>query len=139
MQEKTIQEVMTPHPHTVKGRTILTSVVKLFEKHGFHHVLVVDDDGHLTGVISSTDVDRTKSGASLFQNPNKEAYDDALLSTMMASDIMTSDVQVLQASDAITKAYLLFKENRFHAIPVIRDEGLVGIVTPLDLLDHFFA
>ena len=77
--------------------------------------------------------------ASIFQNPNKEAYDDAILSTMMSSDIMTSDVQVLQASDAITKAYLLFKENRFHAIPVIRDEGLVGIVTPLDLLDHFFA
>jgi len=138
MQDIRIQDIMTTKLFTVNHDDVVTEVQELFKKHSIHHVLVVNNDGDLEGVISSTDLDRTKSGASFFRNPKKEEHDAALLRCMRVCDIMTKDVITLQSSDSIRRAYEIFKKNKFHAIPVEKSGILAGIVTPLDILDHFF-
>lgn len=138
MQDVLIQEIMTTHLFTVNCNEIASNVAILFDQHSFHHILVVNDDDDLEGVISSTDMDRTKSGASLFRNSKKEEYDTALLRSMRACDIMTKDLVILQATDSIRRAYELFKKNKFRALPIVKKGALVGIITPLDILDHFF-
>ncbi|MEM9545146.1 MAG: CBS domain-containing protein [Bacteroidota bacterium] len=138
MQDVRIQDIMTTNPYTVNHDEIVSEVAQLFDKHGFHHVLVVNDDGDLEGVISSTDLDRSKSGASFFRNPKKEEYDATILRSLRACDIMTKDVITLQSTDGIERAYEIFKKNKFHAIPVVSRGILSGIVTPIDILDHFF-
>ena len=138
MQDIRIQDIMTTDLFTVNHDDVVSDVQQLFNDHSIHHVLVVNDDGELEGVISSTDLDRTKSGASFFRNPNKEEHDAAILRCMRVCDIMTKDVITLQSSDSIRRAYEVFKKNKFHAIPVESKGLLAGIVTPLDILDHFF-
>ena len=76
--------------------------------------------------------------AFVFKNPNKEAYTQALFETIEAGEVMTETVVKLQSDDSIQEAYRLFKENKFHALPILLNQELVGIVTPLDLLDYFF-
>ena len=129
---------MTTELTTVNSNDIVYTVAKIFKEHSFHHVVVVNDEGDLVGVVSNTDMDRFKSGATLFSNPKKEEYDIAMLRTVRVCDIMTDDVVVLKATDPIRAAYDILKENKFRAIPIVKNGGLAGIVTPLDLLNYFF-
>lgn len=138
MQDIRIQDIMTTNLFTVNHDDVVSDVQKIFNDHSIHHVLVVNNDGDLEGVVSSTDLDRTKSGASFFRNPTKDERDAALLRCLRVCDIMTKDIVTLQASDSIRLAYDIFKKNNFHAIPIENRGSLAGIVTPLDLLDHFF-
>ena len=138
MESTPIKDVMTKDLISVRPTSILTKVSRIFDTNNFHHIPVVDN-GKLVGIISRTDVDQAKTGNSLFNNPKFEEYNKALFETMMASDIMTTTIVHLNPSDSIKKAYEIFKFNRFHAIPIIDQKEIVGLVTPLDLLDHFFS
>ena len=138
MQDLPISAVMTTDLVTVKNRASLAKVAKIFTENSFHHLPVVDKTGSLKGIISMTDLERVKIGATFFKNPNKEAYTQALFETIEAGEVMTEAVVKLQSDDSIQEAYRLFKENKFHALPILLNHELVGIVTPLDLLDYFF-
>ncbi|HFB99717.1 MAG TPA: CBS domain-containing protein, partial [Phaeodactylibacter sp.] len=74
----------------------------------------------------------------LFQNPKIETYNEILFQTLLVKDIMTKTVVSFRPTDSIQLAYMVFKENKFRAMPVLSGEKLVGIVTPLDILDYFF-
>ena len=51
---------------------------------------------------------------------------------------MTKGVVHLNPSDPIKASYQVFKKIMFRALPVISKGKLVGMVTPLDILDFFF-
>ena len=138
MQDVLIQDIMTTKLYTVNCEDIVSEVARIFKEQSFHHVLVVNDEGGLEGIISHTDMDRTKSGATLFKNPKKEEYDAAILRSKRACEIMSKNLVVLEANNTIRHAYKLFKKNTFRALPVVKENKLVGIITPLDILDHFF-
>jgi len=138
MKEVLIQGVMTKNVVTVNANAAVSEVASIFEKHEFHHVVVVNDIGTMVGVISQTDMDQTKSGATLFNNPLKEEHDAVILASMLAFEIMTPNVLTVTPKDSIRRAYEVFKANKFRALPVIEYGNVVGIITPLDLLDHFF-
>ncbi len=133
-----VEKIMTTELVTVNCNDILTKVEDIFKSYSFHHVPIIDDDGKLEGIISRTDFDKIKTGGSLFRNPKKESYNKALFRSMRACEIMSKNTIELQPTDTIQKAYRIFKENKFRALPVISKGVLVGIITPLDLLDYFF-
>lgn len=47
-----IGEVMTPHPVVVRKEEKLASLIHTMHTGGFRHVPIVDDRGHLQGVVS---------------------------------------------------------------------------------------
>lgn len=138
MKEVPIQDVMTTDVITVNANAAVSEVASIFEKHEFHHVVVVNDTGTMVGVISQTDMDQTRSGATLFNNPLKEEHDAVIFASMLAFEIMTPNVLTVKPEDSIRRGYEVFKANKFRALPVIEYGNVVGIITPLDLLDHFF-
>ena len=138
MQEVPIQKVMTSNIVTVNVNDAVSEVAEIFKTHDFHHIVVVSNTDVLKGVISRTDLDQTKSGATLFNNPMKEEHDEVIFASLLASDIMTPDVLTLKPKDSIRRAYEIFKANKFRALPIVNVGKVVGIITPLDLLDHCF-
>ncbi|MFT5166167.1 MAG: CBS domain-containing protein [Saprospiraceae bacterium] len=138
MDELALKEIMTTDLVTIHIDKNLSYVAEIFKTKALHHIPVVDDEGSLTGIISLTDFERITVGASLFRNPEKEAYNEALLKSMLVSQIMTKDVVKLHPTDSIRAAYKIFKENKFRAIPIVGKGQLMGIVTPIDILDYFF-
>ena len=110
----------------------------MFKEHSFHHIPVEDSEGSLVGIVSRTDFERIKTGTTLFRNPKVEDYNEVLYQTLLVKDIMTKGVIHLRPMDSILVAYRIFKENKFRALPVIEKGKLIGIVTPLDVLNHFF-
>ena len=139
MEDIRITALMTEELITINCNEVLSKAAEIFGQHSFHHLPVVDDSGALKGIISRTDMDKSSSGLSMFRNPKKEEYDAAMRRTLRACDIMTRDVLVMQATDGIHSAYKIFKKNKVHCLPIEERGILVGIVTPLDLLDYFFT
>ena len=59
---KTIGEVMSPNPITVKPETALQDAIKLLADNRISGLPVVDDTGKLIGVISESDLMWQESG-----------------------------------------------------------------------------
>lgn len=134
-----VKQIMSTDLQTVSWDTFVIEVKKIFEEQKIHHIPVIGADGKLAGIISSTDVERSKMGATLFFNPKREEYSDTLLADLPAYELMSKDLKLLAENDSITDAYNIFKTNKVRAILVTNSsERLVGILTPLDLLDYFF-
>ena len=133
-----LKDVMSKNLTTVGVHTPVSLVATIFANSTFHHIPVVDDHQRLKGIISKTDFERIKSGISLFRNPKLEAYNESLFRTLLTSDIMTMNVIEMRPEDSIELAYKVFSKNKIRALPIVDKGKLVGIVTPLDLLDFFF-
>ena len=49
--ERTVSDIMTRRPKTVRRETKITEIQRIMNKHKVHSVLVVDDDNRLLGVV----------------------------------------------------------------------------------------
>ena len=54
----TAREIMMPHAMTLPAEATLATAASLMSHEGFHHVLVVDPERRLVGVLSTFDVAR---------------------------------------------------------------------------------
>lgn len=138
-QEIPVREIMTTNLITVRSNEVVTNIAEIFKTQTFHHIPIIDEMNCLVGMVSLTDFERIKNGATLFRNPKIEEYNEAVFQSLMVRDIMTKGVVHLRPMDSIQAAYKVFKENKFRALPVIEKGKLIGIVTPIDILDYFLA
>lgn len=116
--------IMSTELITVSPADSLTVVLDLFKRRRIHHLPVVDN-GKLVGLITTADL--------LWLNKNFSEYE-----SMKVSDIMTTKLATLEPTDKIGSAAELFLLNRFHAIPVVSDGMLIGLVTSFDVLKDQF-
>jgi CBS domain-containing protein len=86
--------------------------------------LIVSDDGtSLLGIVSERDIVRKLRTA-----------DDA--STMLVSDIMTTDVQLCGPDDSFGGLMAIMTEHRVRHVPVIDDGAIVGVVSIGDAVKY---
>jgi len=117
----------------------LSSIKQKMMANHIQHVPVVD--GHkILGMISKSDIHRMEHHFTLFKAEKALEANRQIFSTMLAEEIMTTTLVKLKETDTVSIALDIFKENLFHALPVVngRDE-LVGLITPLDLLLYAFG
>jgi acetoin utilization protein AcuB len=126
-----IAEIMTPNPITVSPDDQLIKIDHLFKENKFHHVPVVDE-GKLVGIVSKSDFLFFKRGFN--ESQTMEKMEEVRMRNYTARDIMTKGIAKLSSKDRINVALEIFKVNIFHAIPVVDEGTLVGIVTPLDII-----
>jgi acetoin utilization protein AcuB len=128
-----ISSIMTDHKHlvTVDPEESLSKVKEIFDSHKFHHVPVVHFR-EIVGIISRTDFEHFMGGASHFE---EDKYVNQLrLDRAKASDIMVKRLGKVSSDDRINVALEVFMVNRFHALPVVDDGELVGMLTPYDIM-----
>lgn len=128
-----ISSLMTDHKHlvTVNPDDNLLKIKEIFDSHKFHHIPVVNFR-EIVGIISKIDFEHFLGGASLLSE--KPVIDEERLHNTFAKDIMTKHLGKIEPDDRINVALEIFTINRFHALPVIKDGDLVGIITPFDIL-----
>jgi acetoin utilization protein AcuB len=59
---------------------------------------------------------------------------DAKLENTKAQDIMTKGMGKVEPDDRINVALEVFSRNWFHALPVVQNDELVGILTTQDII-----
>lgn len=128
-----ISSIMTGHHQlvTVAPEDNLLKVKELFAKHTFHHIPVVRYRD-IVGIISRTDFDHFIGGLSNYADD--QFLNDSRMRGTTAQNIMTTRLAKVEASDRINVALDIFILNRFHALPVIEEGELVGILTPFDIM-----
>lgn len=129
----TIASVMTDYKHliTVSPEDSLLSVKEIFDTHKFHHIPVVHFR-EIVGIISKTDFQLFYGGISLHEKDPHLV--ESRLKRAHAKDIMTTGLGKLEPDDRINVALEIFCGNWFHALPVVQDGELVGILTPFDIM-----
>ena len=128
-----VSTLMTPNPICIGEGETLSVAAKLFREHNIHHLPVLGE-GKLVGIISKSDFLFFRHGFS--KNDSEKFEDDVRLNNYMARDIMTKKLAKLSPEDKINVALEVFKENLFHAIPVVENDRIVGIVTTFDVINR---
>lgn len=133
-----IGDVMTREPYSLSPMDRVKRAEELCKTHQIHHLPVVDTDGRVVGMLSQSDLWRISYGVSLFRNRDPQHFNQTLFASVLVRDVMIREVITLTSEDTVKDALAIFAQNRFHAIPIVENGNLVGIVTPLDLLKFSF-
>ncbi|MBK6902699.1 MAG: CBS domain-containing protein [Saprospirales bacterium] len=134
-----IKQIMTTEVLTVHPGDTMEQVHLVFRSSDIHHLPVVDEEGRVVGIISKSDYYSISNAFPLFRPDLRAAANDRLFKSLLVEDVMTRQVATLTPEDSISIAAGYFKENLFHAIPIVDKGGLlVGILTTFDLLNYFF-
>ena len=132
-----ISEIMMRHITVVTPDTLMGRLNEVFSNNDFHHLPVVEGET-LVGIITRQDVDRMLRCVDLFRTEENRLYNDKLFKSILAAEVMTLDPTVVSPDDTIGHAAMLFSENKFHALPVVKDNKLVGMLTTFDLIDFAY-
>lgn len=120
------KELLTVHP-----KDTLDEVKEIFDKNKIHHLPVVKFK-QIVGMISKTDLLYFLRG--YHNDPSSEVFEKNRLQAFNAGEIMTTGLAKLEPTDKIAVALEVFKENLFHAVPVVDKGELIGLVTTYDVL-----
>ena len=126
-----IKTIMSTDLITVNPGDKLTAVKEVFDTYNIHHIPVVRFR-EIVGLISKTDFKYFLRGFS--RNEEDRFINYARLRAYTAEDIMTTGLAKLSPEERINVALEVFMTNRFHAIPVVDEGNLVGIVTTFDIM-----
>lgn len=136
-----ISTVMTREVATLRPKDTMQLAREIFRARGIHHLPVVDADQRVVGMISKSDYLMLLHGFTLFNTKDSRRFNEKTLTTLRVEEVMTTPVAVVHPEDGLEMAAGMFRENRFHAMPVVEKgtRRLVGIISTLDLLNFAFA
>ena len=128
-----ISTIMTDRVITIGPEDNMKKVEDIFQREKIHHLPVIDE-GLLVGMVSKSDYLFFKRGFNDDRQNNK--IDLFRLKTRKVKDVMTKGLAKMEPQESINIALEVFKENLFHAILIVEENMLRGIVTPLDIINH---
>ncbi|GAA0308302.1 CBS domain-containing protein [Halarchaeum salinum] len=121
MEDVFIARVMTAGATTVTPDTTVEEAAQVMLEQGIGSVVVVDEEGRLAGILTTTDFVRIVA--------ERQPKDESTV-----GDFMTTDVVTAGAQDVVTDVAKLLLEHEIHHIPVVTDDDhIIGIATTTDL------
>lgn len=137
MNTKTLlKHLMTTDLTVIQLETSFNKIKSIFDSNSFHHLPVVDNMAMIKGIISKQDF--TNLAFQLSNETGGKTYSEKTYNNIFAKDIMTKNPVFLNPDDSVGLAADLFLENVYHAIPIMDDGVLVGIITTHDLIAFAF-
>lgn len=127
-----ISKIMTKDVITLTLDDSLFNAEKLFNKHHIRHIPVVEED-RIIGMLSLTDLLRMSFVDSYNDG---QPIDTAIYNMLTISQIMANNPEKTSPDSTIKDVALLLASKEFHALPVVENEKLIGIITTTDLLNY---
>jgi len=144
---KTVAELMTPNPLTVRPTTVLKDAVQLLVDHHISGLPVTDDTGCLVGILSESDLMWQATGAplpayitlldSVIYLKNPVRYNQELHKALgqLVQDLMTDHVITATPNQSIRDAAQTMHDKHVRRLPVVdEDHKVVGILTRGDIV-----
>ncbi len=128
----TTNDLMTIDPETVTQEMPLREVVTAMNRANIRQVLVVDGK-KLVGIVTDRDV-RLVVNSPLTTEEPLDRLD--LLNDFTAQDCMTPNPRSVSPETPIHKVAELLSMYKFGALPVVKNDEFVGVITVTDLLNQ---
>ncbi|MCA9796000.1 MAG: CBS domain-containing protein [Candidatus Eremiobacteraeota bacterium] len=133
-----VRDVMTQKVRTIEYSASVRELSRLLDELGISGVPVVDADGRLVGVVSSTDIGSGVSDPPVASEMDRDLLDEdhelAGLESAKVADLMTEHVVTIDPSANVTELVDLMVDSNIHRVFVTSGEELVGVVTTMDLI-----
>ncbi|MGX1929455.1 CBS domain-containing protein [Flagellimonas sp. 2504JD4-2] len=128
-----VSEIMTIDLVTLTINDDLTTAEKYFKKYQIRHIPIVS--GHaIVGMLSLTDLLRISFADAV--DETEESVDTMVYNMFTISQVMARDVISVTSKTTIKEVAQFLSEKEFHALPVVDDGKLTGIVTTTDLINY---
>jgi CBS domain-containing protein len=145
---KSVAEIMTVNPITVKPQTPLADAIKIIAEKRISGMPVVNDEGKLVGVISESDLMWKETGVEpppyimildsviYLQNPARYEKEIHKALGQVVDDVMTDKPISIHANQTLREAANLMHEKNIRRLPVVEENSgeVVGILTRGDII-----
>lgn len=126
MTKPTIEQFMTPSPHTIGQDQSLAAAYRLMREHNIRHLPVLDG-GRLAGVVSERDL----------------LFVDKLLDVdherVPVSEAMSQDVYAVAARVSLRDVAHEMSEHKYGSAVIMDGTRVVGVFTTVDALKALAA
>ncbi|MEP1096339.1 MAG: CBS domain-containing protein [Cyclobacteriaceae bacterium] len=129
-----VSQIMTTEVQTVGINNSLQDANNLFSKHRIRHIPVVSGE-KLIGILSHTDILRISFGNTF--GDEQQGGDEAIFDMLSINQVMKHSPVTVSPDDTLKQVAELLAEKEFHALPVVDNEKLVGIITTTDIIKYF--
>jgi CBS domain-containing membrane protein len=132
-KEILVTEIMTTNVITLTLDETLSGARSKFENLHLRHFPVVDGN-RLLGILSLTDILRLSFGKN-FGSSQLEA-DEAVFEMLSIDQVMKHNPITVNSKNSIEEVAEILANEEFHALPVVDDGELIGIVTTTDVIRY---
>lgn len=134
-----ISQLMTTDVITVNPNDNLLKVEEIFTTNTFHHIPVVDKNEVIQGIISRVEFYKLQHALTIFNTKSAKKHNYSIFNSTLVEEVMTKQIAKLNEEDTVLVAVGFFRENLFHALPIVdTNNKLVGILTTYDLLTYAY-
>lgn len=134
MKKRTpISEIMTKNVITLKHTDELETAERLFKKNHIRHIPVVSGDA-IIGILSYTDLLRISFADAI--DEDEDNVDTVVYNMFTIEQVMAKNLISVSSTTPIKEVAEILSKREFHALPVVDDGKLVGIVTTTDLINY---
>ena len=127
-----IGRIMHTNLITTSPDTTLVEANELIEKWAIDHLLVVNKDGDLKGILSDRDLKRYWASPATTLSNHVLNY---LLEKIQVKMIMVKTVVTVTTETTIERAAFVMQNHNINALPVMENDKLVGIITSTDVME----
>jgi CBS domain-containing protein len=126
-----VSKIMTKKLVTLTLKDNLFTAEKLFKECHIRHIPIVKEN-HIIGMLGLTDLDRISFLDAY--DANEIQIDNAIYNMLSIEQVMVKNVVKINSKTTIKEVAEILSKNEIHALPVVDNTELVGIVTTTDLL-----
>ena len=128
-----VSTIMSKHLIALNRSDDLEYAEMLFKRHKIRHIPVVSGEV-IVGILSYTDLLRISFADAVDES---ESEVDTLIYNMFTIDqVMAKNVVTVNSQTSIKEVAKILATREFHALPVVDDGILVGMVTTTDLINY---
>jgi acetoin utilization protein AcuB len=119
---------------TVTPETSLFKAREMLDSHKISHLPVTDGKAHLVGLLTDRDLKEAWASPATTLSVHELTY---VLQKLAVGNVMTKEVITATPDMPIERAALILHDKKIGALPVLKDDKLVGIITTTDLMEVF--
>jgi CBS domain-containing protein len=136
MSGTSLGTLVTYNPWSISPTALLEDIATRFTEMSVHHVVVVDENRRAIGMVSETDLLRARQTQrlALAGAGGSDTHDAPLI---FARDVMARDILSISMKGDFRHALELLLSRQIHALAVVDEDRLVGIVSSRDFLREF--
>ncbi|MCY2686765.1 CBS domain-containing protein [Salinimicrobium sp. TH3] len=129
-----VSEIMTKNILRLSLSDNLSTAESLMKKNHIRHLPVVENE-HIVGMVSLNDLLRISFADAV--NVEDEEVETSVYEMFTIEQVMTKKVECISSKNTVEEVARLFLNYEFHALPVVDDDCLTGIVTTTDIIRFY--
>lgn len=132
-RKEPVSKIMSTNVISLKLSDSLYEAERLFKENKIRHIPVVENK-NVIGIVSLTDLLRVSFVDAY--GPDEGVVDTTVYSMLNIEQIMAKNPVHVESKKTIKDVAEILSTNEFHALPVVDNHELMGIVTTTDLLKY---